>query len=118
MELVAQPVLTCELNGLWEESTKLPGFTQSLESPSPADGLNLNRVQCERTTGHARDMSKQGAVDRMPRVPETGWGSRAGSCPRLESPARAGSEQWEAKGVGEGPVRGNGEQKKWQGLLE
>lgn len=51
---------------------KLPGFRQSLESPSPADGLSLSHVQGERTTGHLRDMSKQGASDRMPRVPETG----------------------------------------------
>lgn len=81
-----------------EGSVKLLGFGQSSESPSPADELSLNQVQCERTTGHPRDMPKQGASDRMPRVPETGWARRAGSCPHLESLAGTDSEEWGAKG--------------------
>lgn len=43
-------------------------------------------------------MSKQGASDKMPRIPETGWSWRAGICPHIKGSAKAGWEEWEAKG--------------------
>lgn len=90
------------LNGLWEGSTELLGFRQSLESPSPADGLSLSRVQCERTTS-GTCLSKEPVTECL-RVSETGWSSRAGSCPYLKGSAGAGWEEWKAKGWALGKV--------------